>query len=110
MVVCRYCESECHVVPTEAREAARKCAEIRKLVKESERMRREFAPRIAALRAKLERAMKEGDNTAAVYYFEGIMRLETLPVEHVNGYDYLNEVIRPAARDFAERLGVPYGS
>jgi hypothetical protein len=87
---------------------AERGAEVERRAREAKEMEKELGPKIEALQKKMEDALGRGDNLTAVYAFEGFMRLQTLAAQHVTGYNYLDEVIRPAVRDFAKNLGVDY--
>jgi uncharacterized Zn finger protein (UPF0148 family) len=110
VVQCIYCDSECRLASQHAEEQARQADEMFRRAREAEEIEKEVRPKIEELNGKMSSAMEAGDNEAAVRYFEGIMRLETRGAQHLlaDGYDYLDQVVIPAVRDFATSLGVEY--
>ena len=110
VVRCIYCDSECRLASKQAEEQARQAEEMFQRAREAEEIEAEVRPKIEELNGKMDAAIERGDNEAAVRYFEGIMRLETRSAQHMmaDSFDYLDEVVIPAVKDFASSMGVDY--
>lgn len=110
VVKCRYCDSECRLASREAEAQAEESRELFDRIRESENIQREVQPKIDELNAKMSKAMGDGRKEDAVRYFEGIMRLETMSSQKLMGeaFDYLDQVVTPAVRDFAQSMGIDY--
>ncbi|MBN1434187.1 hypothetical protein JW921_05460 [Candidatus Fermentibacterales bacterium] len=110
VVTCIYCDSECRLASKQAEDQAREAAAMYGRAREAEEIEAEVRPLIEELDGKMSCALESGDDEAAVRYFEGMMRLETRSAQHLMGdsFDYLDQVVVPAVRDFARSLGVDY--
>ncbi|MBD3277581.1 MAG: hypothetical protein GF388_04710 [Candidatus Aegiribacteria sp.] len=110
VVKCCFCDSVCRLASREAEAQAEEARELFDRIRESEDIQRQVQPKIDELNARMSQAMGDGRKQDAVRYFEGIMRLETMSSQKLMGdsFDYLDQVVTPAVRDFACSLGIEY--
>jgi hypothetical protein len=81
--ICSFCESENHPQLLDARGAAKRAARVTAAAKEARQLARDLAPRIAALEARLNQAVVDGDDPAAIRAFEGLIRLHNASSYHL---------------------------